>query len=306
MLPWFLRQNTKVAPDRCCNFRVRCSHSRTLCHSSSAVLAVSNYVVSMKKKIDDNFNEPPQVSHLEWFDWPSCKKLRLHISTICNADWKQVLPFARRQFSRSTTVGLSPGYHLYRCYDTNNKRDNKALPRSELPMLASAFPSNPTILLHDDPLGTAIAGGTSIDHSPFTFLQQTLVASWQMGRATYGCSTGTFVKCLIIPAKYIALIKVKKETIRSRTTSIGKCQVATWTLIPNHVFIRIAAAAAAAAAEVDARFIARSTNTSQLHIIRMEWDMVAETTGVNDVLYEWHGMPFHSIMITLNLYRTHH
>ncbi len=125
MLPWFLRQNTKVAPDRCCNFRVRCSHSRTLCHSSSAVLAVSNYVVSMKKKIDDNFNEPPQVSHLEWFDWPSCKKLRLQISTICNADWKQVLPFARRQFSRSTTVGLSPGNHLYRCYDTTTNETTK-------------------------------------------------------------------------------------------------------------------------------------------------------------------------------------
>ena len=41
-------------------------------------------------------------------------------------------------------------------------------------------------------------------------------------------------------------------------------------ILYTHVFIRIAAAAAAAAAEVDARFIARSTNTSQLHIIRME------------------------------------
>jgi hypothetical protein len=118
----------------------------------------------------------------------------LQISTICTEHWKPVLPFALRQFSRSTTAWLSPEIHLYHCYDTNNKRKEKAFLSPELPMLASALPPNPAILRHDVPLGTAVAGGASIAHSPFTSLQETFVASWVMGGATDGCSTGTFFK----------------------------------------------------------------------------------------------------------------
>jgi hypothetical protein len=70
----------------------------------------------------------------------------------------------------------------------------KASLSPELPMLASALPPNPAILRHDVPLGTAVAGGASIAHSPFTSLQETFVASWVMGGATDGCSTGTFFK----------------------------------------------------------------------------------------------------------------